>query len=80
MTLRRATPADAALLARWDQQPHVIACVTDDPDAEVAFAGAVWEEEIAASSDDGFYLIAETEGRPIGAMQVIDPHTEPTHY
>lgn len=80
MTLRRATPADASLLARWDREPHVIACVTDDPDAEVAFAGAVWEEEIAASSDDSVYLIAEAEGRPIGAMQVIDPHTEPTHY
>lgn len=80
VVLRRATPADAALLARWDQQPHVIACVTDDPDAEVAFAGAVWEEEIANSSDDSFYLIAEADGRPIGAMQVIDPHTEPTHY
>lgn len=78
--LRRATPADASLLARWDQQPHVIACATDDPDAEVAFAGAVWEEEIATSSDDSFYLIAEADGRPIGAMQVIDPHTEPTHY
>ena len=80
VTLRRATLADAALLARWDREPHVIACATDDPDAEVAFAGAVWEEEIASSSDDSFYLIAGVEGRPIGAMQVIDPHTEPTHY
>ena len=82
--LRRATPADAPLLARWDQQPHVIACATDDPDARVAFAGAVWEEEIATSGDDSFYLIAEVSddsgGRPIGAMQVIDPHTEPTCY
>lgn len=78
--LRRATAADATLLARWDREPHVIACATDDPDAQVAFAGAVWEEEIAASSEDSFYLIAEAEGRPIGAMQVIDPHTEPTHY
>lgn len=78
--LRRATPADASLLARWDQQPHVIACATDDPNAEVAFAGAMWEEEIATSSEDSFYLIAEVEGRPIGAMQVIDPHTEPTRY
>ena len=78
--LRRATPADASLLARWDEEPHVIACATDDPDAQVAFAGAVWEEEIATSSEDSFYLIAEVEGRPIGALQVIDPHTELTHY
>ena len=84
VTLRRATLADAPLLARWDREPHVIACTTDDPDAEVAFAGAVWEEEIAGSGDDSFYLIAEIDegpgGRPIGAMQVIDPHTEPTRY
>ena len=80
VTLRRAVPADADLLARWDQEPHVIACATDDPDAEVAFAGAVWAEEIAGSSEHSFYLIAEAAGRPIGAMQVIDPHREPTRY
>lgn len=80
VTLRRAVPEDADLLARWDREPHVIACATDDPGAETAFAGAVWAEEIASSSDLSFYLIAEAEGRPIGAMQVIDPHAEPTHY
>ena len=80
MILRRATSDDAPLLARWDRAAHVIACTTDDPDAEAAFGGVVWEEEVAASNADGFYLIAETHGRPIGAMQVIDPHTEPTHY
>lgn len=80
VTLRRATVGDAALLARWDRQPHVIACVTDDPQADTAFAGAVWEDEIAASTDDSFYLIAQVGDRPIGALQVIDPHSEPTHY
>jgi aminoglycoside 6'-N-acetyltransferase len=25
-------------------------------------------------------LIAELDGRPIGAMQIIDPHLEATHY
>jgi len=80
VTLRRAEPEDAELLALWDRAPHVIACVTDDPAAEVAFEGAVWAEEIATSSDVSFYLIAEVNGRPIGAMQVIDPHLEPTHY
>lgn len=80
VSLRRATAADAVLLARWDREPHVIACTTDDPDADVAFAGADWAEEIAASREDSFYLIAEVDGRPIGAMQAIDPHTELTRY
>lgn len=80
VTLRRAVPEDAELLARWDREPHVIACATDDSEAEVAFEGAVWAEEIATSSEHSFYLIAEVNRRPIGAMQLIDPHLEPTHY
>lgn len=68
------------MLAHWARQPHVIAATTDDPDAQVAFAGAVWSEEIAGSDDTSFYLIAEADGRPVGAMQVIDPLAEPTHY
>jgi aminoglycoside 6'-N-acetyltransferase len=31
-------------------------------------------------SDVYRYYIAELEGRPIGAMLIIDPHLEPTHY
>lgn len=80
LTLRRAGPADAPRLEAWDRQPHVIACVTDDPDASSAFADIDWAEEIATSSEVSFYLIAELDGRPIGAMQVIDPHLEPTGY
>ena len=80
VTLRRARVEDAVHLATWDKEPHVIACTTDDPTAQVAFAGAVWEDEIKSSSEDSFYVIAEVDGRPIGAMQVCDPHTEPTHY
>lgn len=78
--LRRATPADAPLLARWDRDPDVIACSTDDPEAEVAFSGADWAAEIAADWELSFHLIAEVEGRPVGAMQVIDPHREASHY
>lgn len=80
ITLRPAVVADAALLAKWDEEPHVIACVTDNPEASTAFEGIDWAGEIAASTEDSHYLIAEADGRPIGAMQVIDPHTEPTHY
>ena len=82
--LRPATPADAAILAQWDLEPHVIACSTDDPEADIAFGGIQWREELEARSDVSFHLIAEVahDGlwHPIGAMQVIDPHLEPTHY
>lgn len=80
ITLRHATLADAHILSLWDQEPHVIQGTTDDPDADVAFAGAVWAEEIAADNDVSRHWIAELDGRPIGAMQIIDPHREPTHY
>ncbi len=80
VTLRPATVTDAALLAVWDRQPHVIACSSDDPEAEVAFGGIEWAEELATQSPDSHYVIAEVEGQPVGVMQVCDPHTEPTRY
>ncbi len=80
IVLRHATLADAAILKTWDKEPHVISATTDDPSAETAFEGIVWEDELAAQSDVGRYYIAEFNGRPIGAMQIIDPHLEPTHY
>jgi aminoglycoside 6'-N-acetyltransferase len=80
LTIRRATIDDAPCVERWDLDPDVIACSTDDPDAEEAFADAEWAQEFAANSDASCHYIAELDGRPIGAMQVIDPHLEPTHY
>jgi len=82
--LRPATLADAPHLQAWDREPHVIACSSDRPGLEIAFDGIDWPVELAESSSDSFYQIAEVdEGhgwRPIGVMQIIDPHTEPTHY
>lgn len=78
--LRPATLEDADLLASWDREPHVIACSTDDPEADIAFGGIEWREELADQSEVSFYRIAEVDGRPIGVMQIIDPHREPTHY
>ncbi|HYC75106.1 GNAT family N-acetyltransferase [Brevundimonas sp.] len=80
LRLRPATVEDADLLASWDREPHVIACSTDDPDADIAFGGIEWREELADQSEVGFYRIAEVKGRPIGVMQICDPHLEPTHY
>ena len=78
--LRPAEPADAALLHAWDREPHVIKAVTDDPTAEEAFIDADWEQEISDQSPVSYFLIGEENGRPVGAMQVIDPHLEPTRY
>jgi aminoglycoside 6'-N-acetyltransferase len=80
VSLRHATLADIPTLTRWDREPHVISATTDDPDATDAFEDIVWEDEIRASSDVSRYWIAELDRRPIGAIQIIDPHLEPTHY
>jgi aminoglycoside 6'-N-acetyltransferase len=82
VTLRTATVADIPLLARWDLDPAVISATTDNPDVSVAFGEENdWEENIALYQPDVWeYWIAEVDGRPIGAMQMIDPHLEPTHY
>ncbi|GAA0773189.1 GNAT family N-acetyltransferase [Brevundimonas olei] len=75
--LRPAVAADAAILMHWDKAPHVLACLTDDPDHHEA---ADWDEELAAQSDVFRYFIAEVDGRPIGAMLDIDPAGEPNGY
>jgi aminoglycoside 6'-N-acetyltransferase len=80
VTLRRATPADASWLDLWDTDPDVIACSTDDPSATIAFEDADWEDELAAQDEHSQWFIGEIDGRPIGAMQIIDPHLETTHY
>lgn len=80
VVLRRAVLADVALFERWDRAPHVIAAVTDDPAESTAFADISWRDEIAGASPVSAYYVAEAGGRPIGAMQIIDPRLEPTHY
>jgi aminoglycoside 6'-N-acetyltransferase len=80
IVLRSARLADVPLLERWARQPHVIPATTDDPAAEKAFEDTYWPDELAAQDEHNQYLIAELDGRPIGAMQMIDPHQESTHY
>jgi aminoglycoside 6'-N-acetyltransferase len=80
VTLRRATVEDAAWLDAWALDPDVIACSTDDPEATVAFEDADWAEELAAQDEYSQWFIGEVDGRPIGAMQICDPHLEASHY
>lgn len=70
--LRPATPADRALLERWDEEEHVVA---SDPDSEWG-----WEAELARAPDWREQLMAEVDGRPVGFVQIIDPHREETRY
>ena len=80
LVLRPAAVSDVPILELWDRQPHVIAATTDDPSATKAFGGIDWQGELALAAPDCQYLIAEIDGRPIGAVQIIDPYTEATHY
>jgi len=80
VVLRPAIPTDVVWLELWDDDPAVIACSTDDPNATMAFEGIDWAEELAMQSEFYEYFIAELDGRPIGAMQICDPHNESTHY
>ncbi|MEO0606894.1 MAG: GNAT family N-acetyltransferase [Pseudomonadota bacterium] len=80
LVLRPARLADVPHLERWDQEPHVIAATSDDPDADIAFDGAEWRAEIVSDDPASAIFIAALDGRPIGAMQVIDPALERTQY
>jgi aminoglycoside 6'-N-acetyltransferase len=83
--LRPATIADQALLERWDQDEDVASSSGNDHlDTGGVYADGYWTHELAIQSDVYEYFIAEVDEdgvrRPIGAIQIIDPHREPTHY
>jgi aminoglycoside 6'-N-acetyltransferase len=81
MTFRPARMSDREVLELWDLQPDVIAASSDNRDLEKAFGDEHdWTHELSMQSDVYQYYVVELDGRPIGAMQVIDPHLEPTHY
>ena len=72
LTLRPATIADAPLLRRWDDEPHVAAA---DPNDDWQ-----WETELPKLFPSRELLIAEVDGVPIGVLQIIDPAEEESHY
>jgi aminoglycoside 6'-N-acetyltransferase len=73
LALRRATPADLAVLRAWDEQPHVRAASGADP-------GWDWEDDLGREVAWREPLIAELDGRPVGFVEIIDPAEEETHY
>ncbi len=81
---RDATRDDMAVLTHWDTMPHVIAATTDDPDGQTAFDDGDWSESFDFAEQHGpevwRLVIAEIDGRPVGFIQIIDPHREPTGY
>lgn len=73
LRLRRARLDDMPVLERWDTDPDVIAATTDDEATARALGGPDWRVELGQHSDVSYYLIAEVEGRPVGAVQICDP-------
>jgi aminoglycoside 6'-N-acetyltransferase len=72
VTLRAATPADAGLLRRWDQDPAVRGALID--------SDWHWEAELHRNPPWREWLIAEAAGRPVGFLQIIDPESEESRY
>ncbi|MBX2879778.1 MAG: acetyltransferase [Granulosicoccus sp.] len=75
--IRQASLNDASILYQWDEKPHVKAATSNS--GNVGF-DADWEEELAERDDGTEFFIAEVSGVPVGAMQIIDPLTERSHY
>lgn len=76
ITLRRATLADVPLLEKWDDEPDV----AFSTGAELEPDDWVWSKEVVRDVTWQEILIAEENARPIGVVQICDPHVEPTHY
>lgn len=70
--LRNATIEDLPLLTYWDNQPHVVA---SDPDDDWN-----WEYELTRTLPWREQLIAESAGRAIGFVQIINPAQEESRY
>jgi aminoglycoside 6'-N-acetyltransferase len=65
--------ADLNLLKAWDAKHHVRAATGPDGFLD-------WEAELQRSVPWREFWIAESDGRSIAALQIIDPALEETHY
>jgi len=70
--LRPATIQDLEVLKRWDEQEHVIA---SDPNDDWN-----WETELVRNPPWREQLMAESNRKPVGFIQIIDPAEEESHY
>ena len=73
LNMRPARTGDAPTLRRWDEAPHIVAIMGDDPPEN-------WDAELAHEPDWREWWIAELEGRAIGIVQIIDPARETSRY
>lgn len=73
MRLRLAVPSDTELLSHWDSQPHVVYATGSNESYD-------WPRELSRDVGWREFLIAETGGRAIGLIVIIDPAEEETHY
>jgi aminoglycoside 6'-N-acetyltransferase len=71
--LRTSTLADLNLLKAWDAKHHVRAATGPDGFLD-------WEAELQRSVPWRELWTAESDGRSIAALQIIDPALEETHY
>lgn len=77
VSLRPVAMADVPLLRRWDSAPHIEEATGRKPGEPGAWD---WENEIAEAQVWREMFIAEHRGRPVGFVQIMDPHEEPTAY
>lgn len=75
--IRPAILSDAAVLAVWDEKPHVQAAVSNSGTSSF---DTDWIDELGVRSDGTEFFIAELHGVAIGALQIIDPLRERTGY
>ena len=75
--IRAATIEDAGQLCQWDEKPHVQASISTSGTQSF---DVDWEDELSARSDGTEFFIAEVGNVAIGALQIIDPAKERTHY
>lgn len=70
--LRPATLADVALLSQWDEDPGVLSGVPHE--------GRDWSADLAEIPSWRDPLIAEEDGRPVGFVDLMDPHRDTERY
>ena len=77
LSIRNATIEDIDQLYKWDEKPHVQASISTSGTQSF---DVDWKDELSPRTDGTELFIAEAGGVAIGAMQIIDPAKERTHY